>query len=48
MTKDYGHRDILDKLGIKAGHALAFENIPLDDPLAQRALDRAGRPPTSS
>jgi hypothetical protein len=45
MTKDYGHRDILDKLGIKAGYTLTFENIPLDDPLVQRALERAGRPP---
>jgi hypothetical protein len=47
MTKDYGHRDILDKLGIKAGHALTFENIPLDDPLVQRALERADRPPAT-
>jgi hypothetical protein len=48
MTKDYSHRDILDKLGIKAGHALSFENIPPDDPLMQRALDRAGRPPATN
>jgi Protein of unknown function (DUF3052) len=47
MTKDYGHRDILDKLGIQAGHALTFENIPLDDSLVQRALERAGRPPAT-
>ena len=47
MTKDYGHRDILDKLGIKAGYTLAFENIPLDDSLVQRTLDRAGRPPAT-
>jgi hypothetical protein len=47
MTKDYDHRNILDKLGIKAGHALTFENIPSDDPLVQRALERAGRPPAT-
>ncbi len=47
MTKDYSHRDILDKLGIKAGHALSFENIPPDNPLIQRALDRTGRPPAT-
>ncbi len=44
MTKDYSHRDILDKLGIKAGHTLIFERIPPNDPLIQRALERAGRP----
>jgi Protein of unknown function (DUF3052) len=48
MTKDYGHRDILDKLGIQAGHALIFENIPSDDPLVQRALERADRPPATN
>jgi Protein of unknown function (DUF3052) len=47
MTKDYTHRDILDKLGIKAGHALTFENIPPDDPLVQRALEKTGRPPAT-
>jgi hypothetical protein len=48
MTKDYSHRDILDKLGIKTAHVLAFEHIPLDDPLVQRSLARVGRPPANT
>ena len=48
MTKDYGHRDILDKLGIQVGHTMTFENIPLDNPLVQRALERVGRPPATN
>ena len=48
MTKDYGHRDILDKLGIKEAHTLAFEHIPPDDPLVQHALARTGRPPATN
>ncbi len=47
MPKDYSQRDILDKLGIKAGDALTFENLSLDDPLVQRALERAARPPAT-
>ncbi len=47
MTKDYGQRDILDKLGIKAGDTLAFENLSLDDPFVQRALERVVRPPAT-
>ena len=43
--RDYGHRDVLDKLGIKAGHAIAFteEAGPLDAELRRRGLERAGR-----
>jgi hypothetical protein len=43
--RDYSHRDVVDKLGIKPGHALAFDQAPLaiDRELRQRALARAGR-----
>ena len=44
--RDYSHRDVVDKLGIKPGHALAFDQAPLpvDAELKTRALDKAGRP----
>ena len=44
--RDYSHRDIVDKLGIKPGFALAFDQAPtsVDPALRERALDRAGRP----
>ena len=37
---------MVDKLGIKPGHALAFDQAPLpvDPSLRTRALDKAGRP----
>ena len=37
---------MVDKLGIKPGHALAFDQAPLpvDAALRARALDKAGRP----
>ena len=41
--KDYGHRDVVDKLGVKPGHAVAFAGN-LDDGLRQRVLARVGRP----
>jgi Protein of unknown function (DUF3052) len=43
--RDYSHRDVVDKLGIKPGFALAFESAPapVDADLRARALDRAGR-----
>jgi hypothetical protein len=43
--RDYSHRDVVDKLGIKPGHALAFDQAPLpvDPALRARALDKAGR-----
>ncbi len=47
MTKDYSQRDILDKLGIKTGHALVFENLAPDDPLVQHAQEKAARPPAT-
>ena len=42
---DYSHRDVLDKLGIKPGHAVALadEGFPIDPLLSERILDRLGR-----
>jgi len=44
--RDYSHRDVVDKLGIKPGFALAFDQAPtaVDPGLREHALDRAGRP----
>lgn len=44
--RDYSHRDMVDKLGIKPGHAVAFatECGDFEDLLAHQVLDRAGRP----
>ena len=44
--RDYSHRDVVDKLGIKPGHAVAFDQapVPVDPALRARALDKAGRP----
>ena len=44
--RDYSHRDVVDKLGIKPGHAVAFDQAPLpvDPALRARALEKAGRP----
>ena len=43
--RDYSHRDVVDKLGIKPGCALAFDPAPqpVDSDLRSRALARAGR-----
>jgi len=43
--RDYSHRDVVDKLGIKPGFAVAFEAapVPIPDDLQIRALARAGR-----
>jgi hypothetical protein len=43
--RDYSHRDVVDKLGIKPGYALAFVAAPvvIDSDLRARALDRAAR-----
>jgi Protein of unknown function (DUF3052) len=43
--KDYSHRDVVDKLGIKPGFAIVFEAAPspIPDDLAARVLARAGR-----
>ena len=47
--RDYSQRDVLDKLGIKAGHAVAFgeEAGPLDAELRRKSLERAGRAPAA-
>lgn len=42
--REYGDRDVLDKLGIKPGHVLAFVHEELlDHDLCTRALDRGRR-----
>ena len=48
--RDYSHRDVIDKLGIKAGFAVAFGEPPqaIDAALRARVLDRTGRPPAES
>jgi hypothetical protein len=45
--KDYSHRDVVDKLGIKPGFAVAFADEPLaiDRALRERVLERTGRAP---
>ena len=44
--RDYSHRDVVDKLGIRPGHALALagDDGYLDADLRARILDRIGRP----
>lgn len=48
--RDYSHRSTVDKLGIKPGHAVAFEPAPC--PIARElraaALERAGREAASA
>jgi hypothetical protein len=43
--KDYSHRDVVDKLGIKPGYAVAFcaSPVPIDSTLQARVLHRVGR-----
>ena len=43
--RDYSHRDVLDKLGIKPGHTVALDPRAgqLEPALAARILDRTGR-----
>jgi DUF3052 family protein len=43
--RDYSHRSVVDKLGIKPGHTVAFDAAPCPIPpdLRAQALDRAGR-----
>jgi hypothetical protein len=45
--KDYSHRDVVDKLGIKPGFAVAFvsEPVAVDALVRERVLDRVGRGP---
>lgn len=44
--KDYSHRDVVDKLGVKPGHAVALDGPP-DGELRQKILERTGRPPAA-
>ena len=45
--RDYSHRDVVDKLGIKPGYAVAFalEAREIDAGLRERILLKTGRPP---
>jgi Protein of unknown function (DUF3052) len=45
--RDYSHRSVVDKLGIKPGHAVALVSLagPLDSDLSRQALERAGGGP---
>jgi hypothetical protein len=45
--RDYSHRGVVDKLGIKPGHAVALVEAagPLDSDLRERVIARAGRAP---
>jgi hypothetical protein len=45
--KDYSHRDVVDKLGVKPGHAVALVG-PAEPALRQKVLDRTGRPPAAA
>jgi DUF3052 family protein len=49
MERDYAHRDVVDKLGIRPGHAVTFvvEAGEIDPALRQRILLRAGRLPAA-
>jgi hypothetical protein len=40
---DYRHRDVLDKLGVKPGQAVALESRFLGDHLRQRLTEQLGR-----
>ncbi len=48
--RDYSHRDVVDKLGIRAGHTVAFapEAGAYEPTLLQQVLDRTGRPPAAA
>lgn len=43
--RDYSHRDVVDKLGVKPGQAVVFveEAGQLDEELRRRVLERTGR-----
>lgn len=48
--KDYSHRDVVDKLGVKPGYAVAFVASPVavDAELQSRVLSRTGRSPAEA
>jgi hypothetical protein len=43
--RDYSHRSVVDKLGVKPGHAVAFDDraAAIDQELREQVLARAGR-----
>jgi hypothetical protein len=43
--RDYSHRDVVDKLGIKPGFAVAFDEsaVPIEADLRARVLQKVGR-----
>jgi hypothetical protein len=45
LERDYSHRTVVDKLGIKPGFAVAFDAapVPIDADLRSRALAQTGR-----
>ena len=45
--RDYSHRDVVDKLGVKPGHLVAFaeEAWQIDPGLRERIVARTGRSP---
>jgi hypothetical protein len=47
--RDYRHRDVVDKLGIRPGQAVAFHDDAgaLDQALRARILERTGRAPAA-
>lgn len=48
--RDYSHRGVVDKLGIKAGHLIAFDQsaFPLETELQNDVLMQTGRTPNES
>jgi hypothetical protein len=48
--RDYSHRSVVDKLGIKPGHAVSFDAAPrpIAPELHAQALERTGRDPADS
>jgi hypothetical protein len=48
--RDYGHRAVVDKLGIKPGYAVAFEAAPrrIAPDLYAEVLERTGRDPAAA
>ncbi|MDQ3927778.1 MAG: DUF3052 domain-containing protein [Chloroflexota bacterium] len=45
--RDYSHRDVVDKLGIKPGSRVAFDErfAPLEEALRHKVLERTGTSP---
>ena len=45
--KDYSHRDVVDKLGVKPGQAVALVGVP-EGELRHKVLERIGRAPAAA